>query len=389
MLHGLGGSREPAGDRNAGEAGEQTEAPGCKPGDKAQKRLQRGADGELRREGGEQELPAMQVVEMSEVVIGCVPGVELPGGKRGGVEREAHAIAGERRNHNGLIAERPKGGCGGAVAEQAVRDFGEGQRLGQEGFSVGEAGAEVRRCGEDGRKEGGPGVADGAQEALLHKQAEVGAGTEGIRLDGLQAGVAVGKEDELNGLTEGGLLGGRQAEVELEGDQRAVPAGRAGMAAEVVLARGQNDLPAGELLAVCEAEPPGIGWRGWLVERLDAVPTHKMHARLGGGLLEQGFIKREAGKRGGGKRQGHLREVSACSEAQCGERQGAQGSEVETEIAKIGEGLGGEEVATDLVSWRGMLLHQRDRVAVACEMNSCGGASQTTTNDGDIRVSPA
>lgn len=264
----------------------------------------------------------------------------------------------------------------------------------------------MRGDADEMAKEGAPGTAaggvcaatcaEGAEVIALDDEAEIGAG-KAVRagLHGLEAGVAVGEEGELDGVAEGSVFAGIEAEVVLEGDEGVVAAGGAGVAAEIVLAGGEEDGVGGDHAAGGEAELPvaegggeggGGSGEGGIREifgvgkGLGTIAAEDGGTE-GGGELEEGLVQGEAGEGDGGERKGGLNDGAAGGEADGVDGDGTEAGGIEAEGAEVDDGLGGEEVAADLVARKAVLLDERDGAAAAGEQDAEGGAGEAAAND--------
>ncbi len=124
------------GSRDAGEGGNLAHDAGPEVGCGGEQRSGGGVEEGARQGGGAAYLPAKLPMQRGLEEGRGLAGEDGPGRTRAGVERDAHAIAGEGRDHGGLVAHGLERGREGLFANEAVGDGAEGERFFQQRLSV-------------------------------------------------------------------------------------------------------------------------------------------------------------------------------------------------------------------------------------------------------------
>jgi len=190
---------------------------------------------------------AQLAVKAARKSVGAGAAQIMAGGQVRAVQGNGNAVAGERRNDGGLVAHPPQARLR-VRHQQAIRNGRKRQRFQQQRLgSIEPRGQGVAGAQQMGEQRGPPMFAGGESPAV-DEQAKIGRAI----FSELEAGVAAGKEKELDPATKRALLRGRKTKMHFEGDETVLRAGRAAMAGEIVLAGGQKDVggaaafPAGE-----------------------------------------------------------------------------------------------------------------------------------------------
>ena len=208
----------------------------------------------------------------------------------------------------------------------------------------------------------GPAPARFIQGPLGHQQAQIGAAI----LDGLQPGIATGKQHHLHMPGERCRLAGVEPVIHLEADEVAGPAAPTRIA-NVVLAGGEHD---------------AIGFQPSQPLHLHPArhqPAHRMTAEhpgaVEGCLSQQRLIQHAAGQAHARAGQRRRHNASAMHQPHRSDAGGAQAGDVDAQPRQPGLRLPTDELATDLVVRPGLTFHQRREGAKQARGCSTGNAA--------------